>query len=130
MTANVSKKLLTLLVMSVFFFSSLALAQQPPPQGGAGGANRGEQQPGAGPTPFGQPGQIGSGNNLAPPSLDPAAPAISRQQALNLVQDSFQGRVLSVRMDSGNWQVRVDQDGTVFNIFVDGRTGEVNRSPE
>ena len=102
------------LVLSV----SLAAAQSP--REGAGGARGSEQQ---------IPAPRGPGNNLAPPIQD-AAPAISRQQALNRVRDSFQGRVLSVRSDGSNWRVRVDQNGTVFNVSVDGRTGEVNRSPE
>ncbi len=106
-------------MISIVCFSSLAVAQ-PSPRGGSGGAPGGPEQqyPGRGP-----------GNNLAPPTQY-AAPSVSRQQALNLVRNSFQGRVLSVRTDGGNWRVRVDQNGTVFNVFVDSRTGEVNRSAE
>jgi hypothetical protein len=33
-------------------------------------------------------------------------------------------------MDGSNWRVRIDQNGTVFNVFVDGRTGEVSRFPD
>lgn len=115
LTAKVTQVLLTIVMISAVLFSSLAAAQ-PPTRGGGSGYPRAPEQP----TP---------GNNLAPPTQE-AAPSVSRQQAMNLVRDSFQGRVLSVRTDGGNWRVRVDQNGTVFNVFVDGRTGEVNRSPE
>jgi uncharacterized membrane protein YkoI len=107
--------------MTALLFSSLANAQAP--REGPEAFPRAEQPP-----PFGQP-RPGPGNSLAPPTLDPAT-SISRQQALNLVRDSFQGRVLSVRMDGTNWRVRIDQNGTVFNVFVDGRTGEVSRFPD
>ncbi|PCJ42708.1 MAG: hypothetical protein COA71_04175 [SAR86 cluster bacterium] len=101
--------------MAALVFSPLAVAQAP--RGGPDGA---QPQP---------PGQPGPGNSLAPPTLDPSM-SISRQQALNLARGSFQGRVLSVRMDGSNWRVRIDQNGTVFNVFVDGRTGEVSRFPD
>jgi hypothetical protein len=35
-----------------------------------------------------------------------------------------------VRRDGNNWRVRIDQAGTVFNVYVDGRTGEVNQFPD
>ncbi len=117
-----ANKILTITVITALLFSPLANAQAP--RDGAQASPRPEQPP-----PFGPPGQTGPpGNSLAPPTLDPAT-SISRQQALNLARDRFQGRVLSVRMDGGNWRVRIDQNGTVFNVFVDGRTGEVSRIP-
>ena len=112
------------MVMATLVFSPLATAQAP--RDGPEGA---PSQPPPGQPPFGQPGQRGPGNSLAPPTLDPAM-SISRQQALNLARVRFQGRVLSVRMDGSNWRVRIDQNGTVFNVFVDGRTGEVSRFPD
>ncbi len=118
-----NKHLFTALLMSSLVFSSLVHAQ--PPRGGSEASPR-PQQPA---TPFYPPGQIGPGNNLVPPAADPSS-SISRQQALNLARDRFQGRVLSVRMDGSNWRVRIDQNGTVFNVFVDGRTGEVSRFPD
>lgn len=107
-----------------------AYAQSQRGGAGASGAAEGQEQQGAGQIPFGQtPGQRGPGNNLAPPQLDPE-PAISRQQALNFARDRFQGRVLSVRMVGGDWRIRMDQNGTVFNVFVDGRSGAVSRAAE
>jgi len=115
----VTHKTARILMMATLVCSSGVLAQAP--QGGPESGPRTDQQA----PPFGgQPGR--PGNGLAPPILDPAA-SISRQQALNLARDRFQGRVLSVRMDGSNWRVRIDQNGTVFNVFVDGRTGEVSR---
>ncbi len=108
--------------MTILLFSPLANAQAP--RDGSEASPRPEQAP-----PFGQPRQTGPGNSLAPPTLDPAT-SISRQQALNLARGRFQGRVLSVRLDGSNWRVRIDQNGTVFNVFVDGRTGEVSRSAD
>ena len=116
-----ANKIITILVTTLLF-SPLANAQAP--RDGSQTSPRSEQPP-----PFGPPIQTGPGNRLAPPTLDPAI-SISRQQALNLARDSFQGRVLSVRMDGSNWRVRIDQNGTVFNVFVDGRTGEVSRFPD
>ena len=108
-------------MMAALVISPLAAAQTP--RGGPEGA-----QP-LGQPPFGQTGPRGPGNSLAPPLQD-SATSISRQQALNLARGRFQGRVLSVRIDGSNWRVRIDQNGTVFNVFVDGRTGEVSRFPD
>ncbi len=105
--------------MTALLISPLANAQAP--REGSEASPRPEQTP-----PF---GQTRPGNSLAPPTLDQAT-SISRQQALNLARGRFQGRVLSVRMDGANWRVRIDQNGTVFNVFVDGRTGEVSRFPD
>lgn len=115
-----ANKILIILVMAGLVFSPLALAQAPR------GAPESVPPQAPGRPPFVQPGP---GNSLAPPSVD-AATSISRQQALNLARGSFQGRILSVRMDGSNWRVRIDQNGTVFNVFVDGRTGEVSRFPD
>jgi len=117
----VANKIITILVVTALLFSPLTNAQAP--RGGSEAAPRSEQSP-----PFG-PRQTGPGNSLAPPTLDPAT-SISRQQALNLARDSFQGRVLSVRLDGTDWRVRIDQNGTVFNVFVVGGTGEVSRFPD
>ncbi len=113
------RKLLIKLVMLALVLSPLAAAQAP--RGGAAGSS---ESPRALPD---RPAGVIPGNNLAPPQAD-SEPAISRQQALNIAQDRFQGRVLSVRMVGNDWRIRVDQNGTVFNVFVDGRSGEVSRA--
>jgi hypothetical protein len=119
----VIRKLLIKLVILAFFLSPFASAQ--PPRPGPGANPEGPR--GVPEVPQGRPGQAGPGNNLAPPQLD-AEPAVTRQQALDIARDRFQGRVLSVRMVDSDWRIRVDQNGTVFNVFVDGRTGEVSRA--
>ncbi len=108
-----------LLPLSVVFSQTRDGANAPdrPPIGGVPGR-----------PPFDQPNQAPR-NNLAPPQSG-ATSTISRRQAADLAHDNFRGRVLSVRIDEGNWRVRIDQNGTVFNVVVDGRTGEVERSPE
>src|SRR5690554_1345771 len=72
------------------------------------------------------------GGNLQQNSLLPegseAASGISRRQASDLARDRFQGRVLNIRMDEDNrWRVRLDQNGRVFNVFVDARSGEISQ---
>lgn len=57
-------------------------------------------------------------------------PRISRRQASSIASDSFEGRVLSIRMDDNNWRVRMDREGTVFNVFVNTSSGQVSSSPD
>ena len=59
-----------------------------------------------------------------------ARPRVGRRQALALVQDSYSGRVLSIVLERGRWRVRMDDDGNVFNVFVDAGSGEVTRPTE
>lgn len=54
-------------------------------------------------------------------------PRVGRRQALALAQESYSGRVLSVVLERGRWRVRMDEDGNVFNVFVDAASGEVSR---
>lgn len=55
---------------------------------------------------------------------------ISRREASDLARAAFEGRVLSIRLERGLWRVRMDQDGKVFNVFVDANTGKVSRPSE
>ena len=55
---------------------------------------------------------------------------ISRQQAMNIASDRYEGRVLSIRQDNNNWRVRMDRDGTVFNVFVNATSGDVSASSD
>ena len=59
-------------------------------------------------------------------------PRISRSQAMNIASDRYEGKVLSILMDnsSNNWRVRMDRDGTVFNVFVNASSGDVNASSD
>lgn len=58
-------------------------------------------------------------------------PRISRRQALNLASGRYDGRVLGVvQMENNNWRVRMDRDGTVFNVFVNSSSGTVSAPSE
>ncbi|MDG2175183.1 MAG: hypothetical protein P8M72_03470 [Gammaproteobacteria bacterium] len=65
-------------------------------------------------------------NNLAP------QPNISRRQALDLAGDRYEGSVLGIVLDSSsnNWRVRMDSDGTVFNVFINANSGNVSDSSD
>ena len=65
-------------------------------------------------------------NNLAP------QPRITRRQATNIAGDRYEGRVLGIVLDnsSNNYRVRMDQDGTVFNVFVNATSGDVSTSSD
>lgn len=55
---------------------------------------------------------------------------ISRRQAINIASDRFEGRVLGLRLDNGTWRVRMDREGTVFNVFVNATSGDVSASSD
>ena len=55
--------------------------------------------------------------------------SISRREASDLAREHHEGRVLSVRFEEGNWTVRMDDEGTVFNVVVDAVDGTI-RTPE
>ena len=57
-------------------------------------------------------------------------PRITRGQALNIASGEYEGRVLSIRMDDNNWRVRMDRDGTVFNVFVNSASGAVSAASD
>lgn len=56
--------------------------------------------------------------------------AVSRREASDLARQAYPGRVLNVRLDGRRWRVRMDEEGTVFNVFVDADNGVVVRSSE
>ena len=65
-------------------------------------------------------------NNLAPRSR------ISRREASNIASDHYEGRVLSILKDNSNntWRVRMDSEGTVFNVFINANSGAVSGTSE
>ncbi|MDG1852162.1 MAG: PepSY domain-containing protein [Gammaproteobacteria bacterium] len=64
-------------------------------------------------------------------NLGSQAPRISRRQALNLASGRYDGRVLGVvQVENNNWRVRMDRDGTVFNVFVNSSSGAVSAPSE
>jgi len=64
-------------------------------------------------------------------NLGAQTPRISRRQALNLASGRYDGRVLGVvQMENNNWRVRMDRDGTVFNVFVNSSSGAISAPSE
>lgn len=59
-----------------------------------------------------------------------AEPRISRREASEIAQQNFPGKVVSIQLANQRWRVRVDQDGRVFDVFVDVETGRVTRPSE
>lgn len=57
-------------------------------------------------------------------------PRISSRQAMNIATGSYEGRVLSIRRDDDNWRVRMDREGTVFNVFVNAVSGNVSSTSD
>ena len=56
--------------------------------------------------------------------------SISRGEASDRARSAYSGRVLSIRLEGRRWRVRMDEEGTVFNVFVDSENGEVTRPSE
>lgn len=54
-----------------------------------------------------------------------AEAAVSRRRVAEIVQERYQGRILRVSLEGRRWRVRMDNEGVVFNVFVDAATGEV-----
>jgi uncharacterized membrane protein YkoI len=69
-------------------------------------------------------------NNLLSPESGEREPPVSRRQASDIARDSFPGKVLSIRLEGNRWRVRMDENGTVFNVFVDSNNGRASRSTE
>ena len=69
-------------------------------------------------------------NDLLPSRGDEQQTAISMREASDIARGSYSGRVLSIRLDGRRWRVRMDEEGTVFNVFVDAESGLVSRPSE
>ena len=53
---------------------------------------------------------------------------ISKEQATQLAQQRYPGKILKVQADRQIYRIRVLQaDGRIINVTVDGRTGRVQR---
>ena len=55
---------------------------------------------------------------------------ISQREASDIARERFPGRVLSIRLDNRHWRVRMDQEGTVFNVLVDADSGSAARAQD
>ena len=50
---------------------------------------------------------------------------ITRRQASDLATEAYPGRLLNIRFDAGYWVLRMDHNGTVFNVRVNALDGEL-----
>jgi uncharacterized membrane protein YkoI len=66
-------------------------------------------------------------NNLVPSEQDEPQTRISPRQASDIARATFEGKVISIRLDRRVWRVRMDLDGTVMDVLVDADTGTVSR---
>jgi len=66
-------------------------------------------------------------NDLLPSRAAEEQTPISMREASDIARGTYAGRVLSVRLDGRRWRVRMDEEGTVFNVFVDAESGLVSR---
>lgn len=69
-------------------------------------------------------------NNLLAPDAGKREPRVSQREASDIARDRFPGKVLNIRLEDSRWRVRMDENGTVFNVFVDADNGRVSRSTE
>jgi uncharacterized membrane protein YkoI len=73
--------------------------------------------------PSGRPFMPGGGNGGEEQAR------VSMREASDRARQAFPGgRVLSIRLEGGQWLVRMDQEGNVFNVFVDANSGQVRRA--
>lgn len=65
-------------------------------------------------------------------NLTSQQPRISRRQAMNIASSRYEGSVLGILMDdnTNNWRIRMDREGTVFNVFVNANSGAVTASSD
>lgn len=78
-----------------------------------------------------QPGQLDINNNASPrDDRQAAAPRISQRQAVNLARERFAGNVLRISLvGRGNnlrYQIRMENEGKIFTVFVNANTGAVS----
>lgn len=59
------------------------------------------------------------------PAISEEEAEITRRQASERATEAYAGRVLNIRFRAGYWVLRMDHEGTVFNVRVDALEGEV-----
>lgn len=53
---------------------------------------------------------------------------VSKEQAVALVQQQYQGKIMKLRTDKRYYRIRVLQrDGRVITVLVDNQTGQVHK---
>ena len=71
----------------------------------------------------------GRGQEVAP-AAPQQEPRINRRRASELVSEQYAGRILSIRLEGRRWRVRLDNGGTVYNVFVDANSGRLSLSED
>lgn len=66
-----------------------------------------------------------SGDSPAALAVSEEDADITRRQASARATEAYAGRVLNIRFREGYWVLRMDHEGTVFNVRVQALTGEV-----
>jgi uncharacterized membrane protein YkoI len=69
-------------------------------------------------------------NNFIPGGQEEPETRISRREASDIARASYEGKVLSIRLDIPVWRVRMDLGGTVMDVLVNSETGAVSRPSE
>ncbi|MBZ9611705.1 PepSY domain-containing protein [Rheinheimera maricola] len=58
----------------------------------------------------------------------PKRPAVTKEQAAQLAQQRYPGKIVKVQTEQQFYRIRLLQsDGRVITVLVDGRTGRVQR---
>ena len=76
------------------------------------------------PCVYAQPGDSGP----QAPGQQEQDTRISRKEASDIARRDYGGRVVSIRLENGEWRIRVDNEGTVFDVYVNASTGRARRS--
>ncbi|MDR0781803.1 MAG: hypothetical protein LBF16_14120 [Pseudomonadales bacterium] len=54
---------------------------------------------------------------------------VSQREAAERARQAYPGsRVLSIRLENDQWLLRMELEGTVFNVLVDANSGRVRRA--
>lgn len=88
-------------------------------------------------TLYAQPAAPESQQRLIPQAPEqaqqqPASAGINQKQALDIARARFSGNVISInevraRNAAMRYRIRMDNEGNIFTVFVDSRTGAVTR---
>jgi uncharacterized membrane protein YkoI len=81
-----------------------------------------------------QPPQLDISNNPRNArQVETPAPSISQRQAIELARQQFPGNILRITLiGQGNairYQIRMENEGKIFTVFVNANTGAVSGGP-
>lgn len=52
---------------------------------------------------------------------------IDEREASDIARKAYGGRVIRITQEDGEWRVRMDDEGTVFDVYVNATTGRTRR---